>query len=88
MWAHAAVNYVIQGSAADIMKTKLVELHRARKVTRFLIRQTVHDEVDGDARSVETVRMVREILNHQSFPTLKVPIVWEVETGKTWMEAH
>lgn len=86
-WAHAAINYVIQGSAADIMKQKLVELHRARKYTEFLMRYTVHDEVDGDSRHPETPQRVREVLNQQSF-NLRVPIVWEVETGPNWAVAH
>lgn len=84
----AALNYVIQGSAADALKVKLVELHRERKHTGLLMRQTVHDEVDGDALTPETASRVREILNRQSFPALKVPIVWEVGTGKNWAEAH
>ena len=86
-WCHKALNYVIQGSAADIMKKKLVELHRARKVTGFVMRQTVHDEVDGDSLTPETPEMVRAILNRQTLE-LKVPIVWEVSTGKNWAEAH
>jgi DNA polymerase-1 len=87
-YCHAAINYVIQGSAADIMKQKLVELHRERKDTGLVMRQTVHDEVDGDALTSETAQKVRVILNRQSFPQLKVPIVWEVSTGKNWAEAH
>ena len=85
-WAHASINYVIQGSAADIMKTKLVELHRARKYTGLLLRLTVHDEADGDARLPETAQRVREVLNRQSF-NLRVPIVWEVGTGSNWAVA-
>ena len=87
-FCHKALNYVVQGSAADIMKVKLVELHKARHETGFVMRQTVHDEVDGDARSPETAARVREVLNRQSFEGLKVPIVWEVETGRNWAEAH
>ena len=86
-WCHAALNYVIQGSAADIMKVKLVELHEARKMTGFIMRQTVHDEVDGDALAPDTAEKVRAILNRQSFPALKVPIVWEVSMGRNWAEA-
>jgi len=86
-WAHAAINYVIQGSAADIMKAKLVELHQNRKYTGFLMRYTVHDEVDGDARATQTASRMREVLNRQTFQ-LRVPIVWEVETGPNWAVAH
>lgn len=84
-FTHAALNYVIQGSAADIMKQKLVELHAERKDTGFVMRQTVHDEVDGDALSEETADKVRVILNRQSFNT-KVPIIWKVKTGATWAQ--
>lgn len=86
-WCHAALNYVVQGSAADVMKVKLVELHKARKDTGLIMRQTVHDEVDGDALTPETAAKVRAILNRQSFPSLKIPIVWQVEMGPNWAEA-
>lgn len=84
-FTHAAINYVIQGSAADIMKQKLVELHKERKWTGFVMRQTVHDEVDGDATMPETEARVEEVLNRQSFDT-KVPIVWQTKTGVNWSE--
>jgi len=82
-FCHAALNYVVQGSAADIMKQKLVELHAQRKYTGFVMRQTVHDEVDGDAMQPETEQRVLDILNTQSFKT-KVPIVWKVTLGPNW----
>lgn len=83
---HKALNGVIQGTAADIMKQKLVDLHKARHETDFVLRWTVHDEVDGDARTPETKGKVSEILNSQSFPQLAIPILWEVSTGKNWKE--
>lgn len=84
--SHKAFNTVVQGGAADIMKTKLVELHQARKDTGFLLRYTVHDEVDGDVPTQESSQVVAEILNHQSFPDLPIPILWEVATGPTWKD--
>lgn len=81
---HKALNSVIQGGAADINKRKLVELHRERKRTGFVLRFTVHDEVDGDSPTKESTRMVNQILNSQSFPQLKIPILWEVGTGPNW----
>jgi DNA polymerase I-like protein with 3'-5' exonuclease and polymerase domains len=83
---HKALNSVIQPSCADIMKTKLVELHKERKTTGFKMRFTVHDEVDGDAQTPETPKKVAEILDKQSFP-LRIPILWDVSTGKNWKEA-
>ncbi len=83
---HSALNRIIQGGAGDIMKTKLCELHEARKETGFVMRSTVHDEVNGDSPDEKCTQMVEEILNRQSFD-LKVPILWEVKTGKNWAEA-
>lgn len=80
------LNRVIQGSAADVNKRKIVELHRAKKHTGLLMRLTVHDEIMGDAQQPETEARVSEILNTQSFPQLLVPIVWAVKTGKSWAE--
>lgn len=83
---HKAFNGVVQGGAADIMKQKLVELHDARKDTGLLLRYTVHDEVDGDVPDESAAKRVGDILNHQSFPELPVPILWEVATGPTWKD--
>lgn len=82
---HKAISRVIQGSAGDIMKKKLVELHKERKKTGFVMRVTNHDEVCGDAPDEESAKMVKEILNRQSFE-LEVPILWEMKTGKNWRE--
>jgi DNA polymerase I-like protein with 3'-5' exonuclease and polymerase domains len=82
-FTHAALNYIIQGSAADVMKQKLVELHAERAQTGFVMRFTVHDEVDGDAMLPETEERVTEILNRQSFET-HVPLVWQVKLGNDW----
>jgi DNA polymerase-1 len=80
---HAALNRVIQGTAADINKMKLVELHKERKYTGLKLRFTVHDEADGDVPDVEAGRRVREVLNRQSLPT-RVPILWNVGVGPNW----
>ena len=40
----------------------------------------------GDATTAETLPMVKEILNRQSFD-LKVLILWQVGTGRNWAEA-
>lgn len=82
---HKALNGRIQMSEASIVKTKVVELHKNRKYTGFLLRLQVHDEVDGDAKNgKETEDRVKEILNAQSFPDLRVPILWGVKTGTSW----
>ncbi len=82
---YKALNGIIQGGAADIMKQKLVELHDARRTTGFVMRFTVHDEVFGDIPDDEAASKVDKILNRQSFD-LRVPILWETKTGANWAE--
>ena len=83
---HKALNGAIQGGAADIMKQKLCELHKARKKTGFVMRMTVHDEVVGDSPDAACTERVRTILNEQTAIKGDVPILWEVKTGPNWAE--
>lgn len=83
---HKALNSIIQGSAADIMKQKLVELYKERKSLGFTMRMTVHDEVCGDIPDEEQARRCEALLNKQSFD-LTVPILWQGGTGRNWAEA-
>ena len=83
---YAALNGVIQGSAADEMKTKALMLHRARRTTGLKMRFLVHDEVNGDVPDKAAAERVSVILNT---PVLKttVPLLWVVGTGRNWREA-
>jgi len=83
---HKAFNGYDQGSAADIMKQKCVEAHRERKRLGLTMRATVHDELLCDTPDVESARQTEELLNRQSFPQLKVPILWDAKVGKNWAE--
>jgi DNA polymerase-1 len=80
---YKALNSVVQGTAADLMKLKLVALHRTRRATGFLLRLTVHDEVTGDVPNVEAAARVDAVLNEQSID-LRVPITWGSKTGPHW----
>jgi DNA polymerase-1 len=79
-----AVNYTIQGSAAEIMKLALIRLHeRGLKLIA-----TVHDEfiVDTPIESAElTLASVKGIM--ENVVRLKVPLLVEAHTGKNWAEA-
>jgi Mesyanzhinovviridae DNA polymerase len=81
---HSALNRVIQGTAADVNKQKLIELHDARKWTGLKLRFTVHDEGDGDIPNLEAARRVQTILNRQSFPEIRPDILWKVSVGENW----
>lgn len=83
---YAALNYVIQGSAADIMKKKLLLLYNTRKETGFNMRFTVHDEVDGDIPDLESAIKVKRMLNEPEFKQIQIPILWSTGIGDSWMD--
>jgi DNA polymerase-1 len=84
-----AINHPIQGTAADIIKIAMINIHRElikRKLTARLILQ-VHDELileapKGEAK--EVAQMVQDLMEsaYDLNPSLKV----EVGTGKNWDE--
>ena len=80
---YKALNGAIQGSAADVMKRKICDLHAERKYTGFKMRFTVHDQVVGDVPDKAAARRVDEVLNRQAYP-LRVPILWETSIGPSW----
>lgn len=84
--SHKALNAVIQGTAADVMKLKLVALHEAESETGFRMRFTVHDEVNGDVPDEEAARRTLDLLQRQSLD-LRVPLLWDSGLGANWAEA-
>ncbi len=83
---YIALNRIIQGSGASVMKRKLKELHDARKDTGFVMRITNHDAALGDAMQPDTMAKVAAILDSQSYP-LSVPILWACKQGPSWADA-
>jgi DNA polymerase-1 len=84
---HSACNRVIQGSAADIMKLKLRRLYRERKTLGITkLRQMVHDEQCGDKDpDPKYTKLIQECFNEQEMK-LKIPILWDLKTGRNWRE--
>jgi len=85
-----AVNTVVQGSAADLIKRAMIDIHRAYKdgehSARMLIQ--VHDELvfEVPRRHVERdARLIREKMEQAI--ELDVPIVVDVAWARTWAEA-
>jgi DNA polymerase-1 len=84
-----AVNLPIQGSAADILKRAMIDVHaalRAHPDARMIL--TVHDEllfeVPAD-RAEEIATLVRERM--ESATNLVVPLTVDVGIGPNWKEA-
>lgn len=84
---YSAMNSILQGTAADIMKRKLLETYRMRKLFDLVLRFTVHDEKDGDVPGKEVLPAIQAQLNTQTTP-LHVPILWDAKVGANWQEAH
>lgn len=86
---YAALNRVVQGSAADIFKVYLLSLYNEQTTLGITkLRQVVHDEANGDKQPGEIYKKrLQEFLNDQKVQ-LKVPILWELRTGANWKECH
>jgi DNA polymerase-1 len=86
-----AVNTPIQGSAADIVKTAMLNLDKAlsaaKSPARLLLQ--VHDELilecPKDA-ATETAELVKREM--ENAVKLKIPLRVSVETGKRWGDFH
>ena len=86
-----AVNAPIQGSAADIMKIAMVEVHRrfrAEGIRSQVILQ-VHDELVIDLLRSEQERVVRIVTEAmEGAAQLRVKLVADAGIGSNWLEAH
>jgi len=87
-----AVNTPIQGSAADMIKVAMINIHKALKDGNFkskMIMQ-VHDELVFDVYKpeLEMVKPIIEDLMKNAIPGLKVPILVGMDIGENWLEAH
>jgi DNA polymerase-1 len=86
----AAVNTVIQGSAADLIKTAMIRLHARIADEELPLRMLlqVHDELVCEAprrRAPEMAGIVREVMSG-ALP-LRVPLKVDVSSGENWLEA-
>ncbi len=86
-----AINAPIQGSAADIIKVAMVNIHNWLKKENLKTKMTmqVHDELVFDVHKDE-VELVKEnvIRLMKDAVALKVPMEVEVGVGQNWLEAH
>jgi len=86
-----AINAPIQGSAADMIKIAMINIHREFKARKLDARMTmqVHDELVFDVPHNE-VEIVKPIIVENMKHAIKttVPILVEIGTGVNWLEAH
>jgi DNA polymerase-1 len=86
-----AVNAPIQGSAADIIKLAMINIHKRFEAEGFQSKMLlqVHDELVFDAHKdeLETIKPIIKEEMEKAFE-LAVPLDVEMGIGQNWLEAH
>jgi DNA polymerase-1 len=84
-----AVNTVVQGTAADLIKLAMIRVHAALEGTSARLLLQVHDELLVETRE-EDAADVGEVLRAEmsGVAALAVPLEVTVALGRTWAEAH
>lgn len=86
-----AVNAPIQGSAADIIKLAMINIHRKLKEGGYRSRMLlqVHDELVFDIHKDELEELKPLIQKEmENAYTFDIPLDVEVGVGENWLEAH
>jgi DNA polymerase-1 len=86
-----AVNAPIQGSAADIIKIAMINIHKKLTSENWQSKMLlqVHDELVFDVHHSE-LEKIQSMIKHEmenAFP-MAVPLEVEIGIGKNWLEAH
>jgi DNA polymerase-1 len=86
-----AVNAPIQGSAADIIKLAMINIHKRFEQENFKSKMIlqVHDELVFDAHKDE-LEIIKPIIKHEMENAflMTVPLDVEIGIGENWLEAH
>jgi DNA polymerase-1 len=87
-----AINTPIQGTAADMIKVAMINIHQALQEGGFKTKMVlqVHDELvfDVPKDELEQVKPLIEEKMKTAIPNLKVPIKVGMDVGENWREAH
>jgi DNA polymerase I len=88
-----AINMPVQGSAADMIKMAMINIHKAMKQQNMKSKMLlqVHDELVFDAHKSE-IEMLKKML-HDLMPNAmqlpnETPVAIEIGVGDNWLEAH
>ena len=86
-----AINAPIQGTAADIIKIAMINIHHkmAEQGLKSAMVMQVHDELVFDVAPGEVETLSQLVKNEmESAISLSIPLTAEVGIGKNWLEAH
>jgi DNA polymerase-1 len=86
-----AINAPIQGSAADMIKVAMINIHKWMKAENLKSQMVmqVHDELVFDVHKSE-VELIKEKVAHlmKTAIDLEVPMEIGIGVGQNWLEAH
>ena len=82
-WTYRAMNRLIQGSSADMIKLAMLKIWKECGVATAL---TIHDEIDLSVGSEELALKIDECV--RTSVELLVPIVTDMERGPSWGETE
>ncbi|NWF89690.1 MAG: DNA polymerase I [Ignavibacteriaceae bacterium] len=86
-----AINMPIQGTAADMIKIAMINIHHELKKKKYKTKMVlqVHDELVFDAHKdeIEDVTAMVKKLMENALP-LKVPVHVDTGVGNNWLDAH
>ncbi len=86
-----AINYPLQGSAADLIKLAMVNIHRrlTREGRHAMMVLQVHDELVFDVPEGE-IEAIKALVKDEmeGALALSVPLVVDVGIGSNWRQAH
>jgi len=86
-----AINAPIQGSAADIIKIAMINIHhemQKQKLQSKMILQ-VHDELNFDVLKPELEAMKKLVKEGmETAVNIGVPLIVEMNAADNWLDAH
>lgn len=84
-----AINMPIQGTAADMIKIAMINIHREIKNKPINMLLQVHDELVFEVHK-DYIEEAKSIIENKmkSASSLKVPVEVDIGIGDTWYDAH
>jgi DNA polymerase-1 len=86
-----SINTPIQGSAADMIKIAMIDIHHSIKEANLKTKMIlqVHDELvfEVPAKEIDEIKSLVKKRMEDALK-LRVPVKVEIGTGKNWLEAH
>jgi len=84
-----AINTIIQGSAADIIKKAMIEVHKGVAGMESRMLMQVHDELVFEYPSEEEAKLIRLVRDKmENACELRVPMTISLKSGANWADLH